>query len=1045
MNDLGRTPDPGGPRAARATWAMSDPYSRPKNVRRLAGTRALSPISSIVVVVVVLAMLGVVAYGVLGGFTPASPATCQPANSPLCGQFANLHDVTLIVPFQSVQQGASVPVTAKLPVGETASQYTFNYGDGSKVAPQPSGTASHIFRVPGVYLVSVQASVGGLLHDNYAGLVQMKVTSSALSNTNDSLPSIAGSVLTNSSAVHGGPAPTAVLGPGGTVTLSVSYTSSPTNPLWRDVPPHIAVPSGGTVVSSSASSVNATSTIRFQTPGTYLVTGVGGSTNLTTNSTTPVSYQNFTWTVFVAPTGTHAGVVGLYIPRSPHPGTIISYELAPGGARTEDPAIAYDTVSYEPIANVYQPLISYNGSAVGPNANDFIPVLATCVPGSAECQSLYAAPLVSADGANYTFVLSSAAQFYDAKTGASWGVYPTDVLFSITRTLAYSTLPCVSCNNGWILAQSLLSGGNGSWDSIHQAYNNTPSNILDSMQINDTSPALGAAACPAVALQQDHGCITFHAWGNHHVWPYFLELIADPLGGSIVPCGWYSAQTQGAGIPYWTAGNSSGAGDHPCAAPGTNGYGIAPAQIPAQGWDQWETIGSGATGRFQGNVQYSMVGTGPYYLSQYSVGLSYSLAASPAYKQNPDCTWSTCWPAPGSYAKNIQVTWETEATPGEQALAAGVADFAGIPSTDLSLQLQLIAQGKINALSAPTLQIGFTAFDMQFSVPKALQLSTQPVSVQSDFFSYLGMRQFFARAYPYTTIQNTINTKDGIQLSFNYGGAIPQFMGNYYPGNISWPSQDPSAACAGNGAGTPACPSWWWQQMHASNSPYYDPEVASCSASSPCQVPLFGTTGNPTGDTINNLWATQVNQLSQGAIIVNPIDVNFVTLLIEGSAPATQNAFPFFGLGWAPDYPDPTDYVQPLYLENSTYTYSDAVAQSLYTPQFSQGCQPASDYSYYANLAMPVAQSCQGVAYKSMVRLLEVAGTTPAGPERVLLYNMAEHIASQLALYVYTSQANLFGGGAAWININSINTNPTLGAGGALPFFWLTGNGLTST
>jgi hypothetical protein len=637
------------------------------------------------------------------------------------------------------------------------------------------------------------------------------------------------------------------------------------------------------------------------------------------------------------------------------------------------------------------------------------------------------------NGWNYTFVINGASKFYDARTGASWGVYPSDVLFSIARTLGFSTLPCVSCNNGWILAQSLLSSGNATWDTIHQAFNNTPQNILASMTVNETG------SCPPQAMANDHGCITFHAYGQHHPWPYFLELVADPLGGAIVPCGWFSAMSQGAGIPYWSSGNSSGAGDHPCQLPGASGFGLPAANIPFQGWDQWETIGSGATGRFGGTVQYSMVGSGPYYLSQYSVGLSYTLSANPAYVQNPYCSWLACQPKAGSYARTIEVTWETDPTQGEQALAAGAADFASVPSTDLALILQLISQQKVNAITNPTLNIGFQAFNMVFSLEGAQRFSNQPITIKSDFFSYLGMRQFFAHAYPYATIQNTINTVDGIVLGFNYGGAIPQFMGNYYPQNINWPTGDPCKDTANSG-----CAAYWWQSMHDTTSPYYDPEVSSCTAANPCEFPLFGQTGNPTGDVINSLWAHQVSVLSNNALIMNPVDINFVTEIINTQdCAATQCALPLYGLGWAPDYPDPTDYITPLYLENSTYTYGDAVAQGLYQPQFSTGCsQGSSNYNYYANLTLPVPQACQAVAYKSMVKLMGIAAQTPAGPYRVLLYDLAEKIANQLALYVYTSQGNGLGVAAAWVNVGSLNTNPTMGAGGDNPFFWLTGNGL---
>ena len=1006
-------------------------------LRRLRGTRGLSAISSVIVIAVVLALIGTVAYGIMGGFSSPGRTTCAPITAPACGNFANFHDVSLLVPFQSVQQGGQVPFTVTLPQGETATSYSYNWGDGSPVNLSSSPTQTHVFDTPGVYLVGVQATIAGVKHDNYQGLVQIKVNPSFTSITNQNLPAVAGSVISNSStsASSTGPASTAVLQAGESVTLGASYTSSPTNPLWREVPPSISAPSGAKTVSVANGSVNASATLQFPTAGTYLVKFVGGSTNASSPTGTPPSvFENFTWTVFVASNGLHAGVVGLSSPRSPHPGTVISYEDAPGGARTEDPAIAYDTVSYEPILNVYQPLITYNGSTVGPLPQDFLPALATCVPGSSECAALYGADhtLVSGpNGTDYTFVINGAARFYDPITHASWGVYPSDVVFSIARTLGFSTLPCVSCNNGWILAQALLGGGNATWDTIHQSYNNTPQNILASMSVNDSN-------CPTQALQNDHGCVTFHANAHNRPWPYFLELIADPLGGGIVSCGWYSAKAQGAGIPFWTSGNSSGAGDHPCAMPG-QGYGLSPSQIPYMGWDQWETLGSGSTGRFIGNVQYNMVGSGPYYLSGYSVSLSYTLTASPAYVQNPYCTWAACFPKPGSFPKTIEVTWEPEATQGEQALAAGVADFASIPSTDLSLLLQLIAQQKVNAITNPTLNLGFDAFDLNYNVEGAQRYSTEPVTIKNDFFSYLGMRQFFARAYPYTTIQDTINTKDGIVLGFNYGGAIPQYMGNYYPTNIAWPSSDPCTDTSNI-----ACAGYWWNAMHDPTSIYYDREVSLCSASNPCAFPLFGQTGNPTGDIVNALYAKSVSQLSGGAITMNPIDINFANLIINSqSSSAGQNPMPMYGLGWAPDYPDPTDYITPLYLENSTYTYGDAFAQSLYTAQFSQGCpNPASDYNYYANLTQPVTQSCQGVAYKSMIKLLGIASVAPAGPYRVLLYDLAEKIANQLALYVYTVQSNGLGFAAAWVNVASLNTNPTEGAGGDTPFYWLTGNGL---
>ena len=1030
---LGISPEPRSvlPRAA-VTWM----HEIGRGYRGSAGreARALTPIVSVVVIVIVLAGVGVATYGVMGGFSSPSAATCQPITSPVCGTYANLHDVSLLLPFSSVQQGAGVPFTVSLPSGETASKYTVYFGDGASLNAT-SSLLSHNYTSPGTYLVEATAVVNGLVHDNLETLSRLTVTPSFTANQIGALPTVSGQILANTSSPTVGLSPTAVIAAGESVTFSGSYTGEPTNPAFVALPPRLASTAGPVTVTSHGNAT-AVGSETFTTPGTYLVTFVGSATNGTVGTDGNVTggatlYLNYTWTVFVAAVGTHAGVAGTLTHFSPHPGTIVDYELAPGGALSEDPAIDYETVGYEPILNVYQTLISYNGSLTGPSPINFVPVLATCVPGSAECASLYNGnTLVS--GWNYTFVIQGNTSFYDPATHASWGVWPTDVVFSIARTLGFSTLPSTESNNGWIIAQSLLNGGNVTWNSIHATYNNTPSNVLGAMTINDSS------LCPAAALQApNHGCVTFHVNGHHHDWPYFLELIADPLGGSVVPCGWFSAPAQGAGIPYWTRGNVTGAGDHPCAAPGTPGWGLSASKVPVLGWDQWEQLGSGAFGTYLGHVQYNMVGSGPYYLSQYIIGQSFSLAASPGYGQNPDCTWTGCEPPAGQYASGVDVTWETQATQGEQAYVNGVADHATIPPTDFSLLLELIGQGKAIAINAPTLTIGFYPFNLQFNLGGAQKLTTQQVTVPSDWFSYVGMREFFARAYPYTTVQTQFNTRDGVVLGFNYGGAIPQFMANYYPKGIPWPNTDPCTD-----GSNPSCPTYWWDQMQDKASMYYDPEVAACTTSNPCEFPLVGETGSAAGDQIRQLWASELSQLTSGAVQVQPVDLNFVDVVIgsEYCGPS-QCPMPTYALGWAPDYPDPTDYVGPLYEANNTYTYGDAVAQTLYTAAFSAGCGGAgTDYVYFAS--HDVGNNCQGPAYKAMLTATSLASTEQNLTLRAQLYAYAEEIAYRLCLYTYTGQDNAVASMASWVDASSINTNVTIGGGGDTPFFWLTGHGV---
>src|SRR5258708_5792667 len=97
---------------------------------RSVSRRALTSVASVIVIVVVLAGVGVATYGLMGGFSKAAGTSCQPVTSPVCGTYANLHDVTLLIPFTSVQQGAGVPFTVSLPAGESATSYKISFGDG---------------------------------------------------------------------------------------------------------------------------------------------------------------------------------------------------------------------------------------------------------------------------------------------------------------------------------------------------------------------------------------------------------------------------------------------------------------------------------------------------------------------------------------------------------------------------------------------------------------------------------------------------------------------------------------------------------------------------------------------------------------------------------------------------------------------------------------------------------------------------------------------------------------------------------------------------
>jgi len=728
----------------------------------------------------------------------------------------------------------------------------------------------------------------------------------------------------------------------------------------------------------------------------------------------------------------------------PHPGTLDVYEPT-GAGTTVDPAAAYYTVNAEPIWNVYETLIAYNGTQSIPAPSGFVPQVATCVPGSTECQAQFGGNtlvynnLTTGKPQYYTFEIDSAAHFYDPSTGVGWPVYPSDVVFSFDRTMALANPYGVY--NGWINTQDLIPSfahANSTWDSgIHYPYNNTPNHVLSALLVNDS------AYCPTPTVTLAvNGCVTFDVGASNSIWPYFLELVADPMGGSVVSCGVFTSI--GAGLPGWL-GSSASHGDGPCLLPGNatsttaSSFTNYVATVSPTLWDPLESSTISGYPSPQTAVQWTMIGSGPYYSPPINNGVGYFLYANPDYQVPTGCAGSPgCLPMPGKYASKVNVYWDDDDTLGLQQMIAGFADTAGFDVSHLGTVLQLVNEGKYGLETGiPTLSIFFYIFELNWSLSaeKAID-STGTINIPPDFFSNVGLRQFIINSYPYNTIENTIFTTDGIQFGEQYGGMIPHNMGNYYPTNISWPTGDPTSSPT-----TVGNVSWWWNQLVTPSSQWYDPEVASC-VSSPCKFPMINFEGAFSVDDAINLEIKNIETFSSNAL--QPYLLDEPANVIAGSVglPPGYGNMPFYNYGWAPDYPDPTDYMGPMYGPNATYTFTDAVWQQTNLPAFDNvtACGHTainwSNLVYWADIGQ-VPNACQGVAYDEMVGWMTIAATETNIAQRTLDYNLIEHIANTLALYQSLDQSLGSADYGTWIDPATINTNVMIGGGGdQLWFDW---------
>jgi peptide/nickel transport system substrate-binding protein len=1075
--------------------------STPAPPQRWVGRRGASTGAAAAILIVVIVVVGAGGYfglnaaapsGTAGQTTTSSPPpTCQPANSNYCKHInisTAVNDVVLTVPYQagfdqnigSVAQGTLVPASLTVTGGESVNSWSVAWGDGT-TNTSTSPLLTHVYNTLGVYAISGTATVGSKVHTGTGYLFPIEVTPSIQTNTAGTYPTLTATLANGTTAAFQEP----WVKLGGTFTVNATYTGEPSNTAWLTAATSLIVSGGsasGTLTTTSAAGDTAgvAGTFTAANPGVYAITMVGPIKNVLSGVTV---YQNYTWGVYVSPTNNAPGCTSCAKApnnlgeKDPHPGTIDSYEVVPGGATSIDPSVDYESVGYEVIANIYQTLVYYNGSS----SASFLPELATCVPGSAACQTAYGSSLIVNNKTTglpeyWTFVIDKNANFYDPAHHAAWGVYPTDVMTSIARTAAFSIQPFFAANPGWIQTQALLAflGGNPAWDNgLHFVFNNTGANVLSTMLINDSS------YCPAAAMTSEHGCITFNAWGGGADWPFFLELVSDPDGGGIQPCGWFGHQV--AGVPGFNTTLPNG--DGPCLLPSTgttaqrettnnSQWASYIASITPQtstgfkAWDNFEEAGALTPNVFP-DVRFNGVGSGPYYLASLTRGVGYVLEANPGYGQ-PGCAGAYwCEPAPSNYATTVNVFWEPTDQVGIQEYIQGQADFAGIQSQDIATLLNLEATGKLGITNAPTISVFFDPINMEVNLKQVNQYYTGAVHLPSDtgagtasdFFSYVALRQFLVNSFPYTQDVQQVLTIDGIQLGFNYGGAIPKFMGNYYPTNVTWPAGQPDTNP--NDVGGAA---WWWAQATNSASPYYDPLLAQCTTSNPCTFPVGGEQGDTPQNSQFPIWSQWLSSLSGGRLAFTEVDLTFSQLVVytESSTPYT-NPVPVYVLGWLPDYPDPTDYTTPMYLPDATYTGPGAVFEALKndTSTTDAAC-PAADqvgssatgfvngnfasFAFWANLKtggiLGIPQDCQGWAYNAMTWATVQAGAMPVGPLRTLYYNMLSHIANDLALYIYQFQEQLVGSNAPWISPNSINTNVVLGGDGL--FYEIQGNGLVA-
>lgn len=653
-----------------------------------------------VIVVVVIVVLGATIYVVT---RPQQPSTTTLS--------ASASSLTV-----SVNQTLTFSATV---TGGTPSQVTFNFGDGTTFAGvQSSGnyTASHSYLSPGIYLVTVNATVKGSVIDNLDNIIQVTVNPQTLP------PSVA-SESTQAAILTS----TQLYTVGSTVELTGASFESPGAANWTigyfmwdfgngvsHTDYAIQNTSNGQFLSDNVTSIYNTSgvyplslgIITFNssgyTPITYNSTGSTFSyyplSDLSTILASPTNYLNNTYfrTIVVGKAGQTLKIANASSSTSLK--TLTEVEVAPGGPSTFDPPIAVDVYSLEALQNVYEPLVEYNGSS-----NTIVPVVASQVPTVAN-------GLESPNGLTYTFHIRQGQKFSNGDPVTAWDVYT-----SIIRDLLFTQ--GVPYTEGYLLAADLLPGGGYAQGALSYQ------NITNAITVNNNTQI-----------------VTFHLLIPDLT---FLQRFASLWGVQIMDYNWLVSHGQN--ITFTPAG-----------------------------FEYYQQFGNQAN--YNDYVRYHMMGSGPYMVGSYILGQSILYVPNPNFVPIPGIAQFNKTPNENVQVYYLSSS-ETALLMLKNGQANIVT---GLPSADFPTLLSMKNQGKITMHSFPSSEVWYYVYNFNINETTLRTFGSQYSVPYNYFANpYVRLAFSYAYNYT-NYLENILgNSLYSINFGTPISGAIPYGMPGY--------------------------------------------------------------------------------------------------------------------------------------------------------------------------------------------------------------------------------------------------------------------------
>ncbi|MEM0134587.1 MAG: ABC transporter substrate-binding protein [Thermoplasmatales archaeon] len=874
--------------------------------------------------IVVVVVIVVIIAGVVIGIT-YHPSTPPPTKQTL--------SVTPITSGVATAAGTPTTFSPNIPSTFTWTKLVWNFGDGStQTFTNGTGQAVHTYANPGSYLVGMYAVGPSGVATSNGSLLAITVNPPISPNP----AQIFGPIFIKGTSENGN----TTIGTGGWVNLTYAGLLAG---ITVTVGSPVSGAPGYTVQSFTWNIDNGTKIIADNN------TGSPETVNVTFNTT---GFHNIALTtattgngVTVTGTYTLTVAVGNYSVAKPPTGIstnkqqIVNAEYVPGGPRTLDPAIAYDTVSYEVLYEIYQPLVYYNGTSL----TQFHPVVATNVPSTANGEvTTWNWFGTGSSAENVTFYVNQSVTFSNGDHAT-----PYDVYVSFLRTLLFAN---DAGTPGWIVAQALLPAPtiygpfNNSFFWIHHAitWNNTTNSVTFHL-LPSTRTYLPNTS--AIYAGQNYGVLnqtflnaTINATQNYRVWNYgssgiFYQLLAGPTASDIMDYNWLVAHNNSAPEPTLPQNTSSS-------------------------YANFEQYGTAA--KFNSFLIYNTMGTGPYKLSLYEAAALVSLTPNTYYVQS-----SNQLPAPSAIVPKVELEYLTNQGTAQEQLQSGYAQFAAgaYPPASTPQAKALESQGIITGITANEMSNFFYTFNLAINVTGAKSYLSS-TNIWSGFFDNLSIRKAFAYAFNYSYMINVTEYNDGQYFANPEVGMLPPGIADYNPAIMNVP---------GANVYDLKMASFYFNQSGYGNGTWI--------------LPGFNSQGQPAQDQMFTVWEAALSQMSGGKIKMTTIDIPFAYTVAYSTVPSGANIMPVWFLGWIDDYPGPSDFMAPELQQYGIYTLPNGLIEQNST---AYGNTPFTQQKYPDQWAM----------IKEMWNDILLAEESNNTANATNYYYLANKIAVELYLYV---------------------------------------------